>query len=241
MSTSLVWAQDDSDEVDVIQSTLFYYSFFDVNLDYYNFEGLEQLALSSNGAISLGATSFLNIELALFNNWQTNQTTFTPGDFSFTYTKNFYSPKFKESGFQGIAPALKLITPTGRAEFGSGFDNWILEPAVLYGWLLKDSRFFITNRARVNFSVGQINEAPVSDAYLRFEPRAGFENERLWASLTPDYRLIFDDTRSTLLLKYEGGFKLNEKMGFGFSLLQRLTGSDFNRYNLNFNYYQILN
>ena len=236
-----MWSQDKSDDVDVVQSTLFYYSFFDINTDYYVFEDLEQLAVSTNGSISFWQNAFLNIELSLFNNWQNNKHTVTPGDFSFTYTQNFYSSKFKESGFQGLAPSLKLIAPTGRAEFGSGFDNWILEPAILYGWLLKDIRFFITSRMRANFSIGRINNASVSDAYVRFEPRAGFENERFWASLIPDYRLIFKDTRSTLLLKYEGGLKINDKSGIGLFFSHRVIGSDFTMSNLNFSYYRILN
>ncbi|MCG8581224.1 MAG: hypothetical protein MI866_14985 [Bacteroidales bacterium] len=236
-----ICAQKKEADAEKLQSTLYYYSYIDGYVEFYKFNDKQFLqSFTTNGSIYLRKNSYLNLEFVLSNAWDDGAYNFTVGDMSVTYSYNKYSDKFLKTGFQGVTSSFKMILPTGKSEYLSGLDNWIIEPSVYYGWLLKDNRFFFTNKIRINTSVGSIGDAIVPDAYFRFEPRLGFENEDFWVDTTSDLRTSIESLKTTVFMSLSCGYKVNSKTGWMFSFKKNINDKRFYNTYLSIGFYTLL-
>lgn len=220
-----VKAQIEDYDDEHIQSSLVNFSKFNINAEYYEFNQLtEALYLVSNGTFELNDFSRINIELIGTSYWNNGQQSYSLGDFSLTYARNFYSKMFFEEGFQGFTAAVKTIFPTGLSENTGLFGHIILEPSLYYSWLLDNEKFFISNQWRLFLPVIDVNKNDDPPLFLRFEPRFGYEDQRFWASLTMDNRLVFNRDTYVLFSRFDFGFKITEKFGFNGFYTHRLIG-----------------
>jgi hypothetical protein len=137
------FAQEEDYDDEHIESSLSNFSSFYTNSEYYQFNDTEKaIYILVNGKIEFGNSDYLNIEVLGARYLKDGIYCYTPGDFSLTYTKNFYSEKYQNSGFQGVSPSVKIILPTGKTDYSGIFGHWILEPAIFYSWLLTNEKFF---------------------------------------------------------------------------------------------------
>ena len=127
-----------------------------------------------NGNLEFGNSDYVNFELIGSRYDIDGNPGYTAGEFSISYTKNFYSEEFLDSGFQGVSPTIKLILPTGNADYAGLSGHWILEPSLYYSWLLTNEKFFISNRWRAFLPLIDVQNATEPPSFLRFEPRFGF-------------------------------------------------------------------
>ncbi|NME72092.1 hypothetical protein [Flammeovirga aprica] len=224
-----------------VRSTLYNFSYIDFNMDFYKFAS-DQYLLShtGNGTLQLSGQSFLNLEYNFSNSWQDNFSFMTMGDFSVTYTRNFYSKNYQKGGFQGVATSLKVILPTGKSKYLSGFDNWILEPSVYFGWKLHNHKNYIASKFRLNFPLATLPDAFPSIPFGRYEATFGYEDQNLWVASTIDNRLTLDHWEYNLLHKFELGVKLDKTNGVFGSTTNRIIGEGFYEYYINFGYYKVI-
>ncbi|MCY1721577.1 hypothetical protein OU798_14570 [Prolixibacteraceae bacterium Z1-6] len=205
------------------ESTLPNFSRVHSNFEFYSFNGGERAVhWVTNGKLELGDRDYLNLEMIWGYYNKEGKHAWTPGDFSLAYSRNYYSSKFGDSGWQGWSPTVKLILPTGNPEYAAIFGHWILEPSFQYTWLLNDDRFFIRNRWRVNFPLANTNDWPEPPIFLRFEPQIGFENSKFWASATMDNRMVFNMDAYVIFGRLDAGYKISKKSGINVFYTERL-------------------
>lgn len=213
---------EDYDE-EHIESSLPNFSGFHVNMEYYKFNDSENATyLVGNGKIELGDRDYINIELIGAHYSRNGHQRFTPGDFSLSYTRNFYAKNFLDTGFQGWSPTIKLILPTGNAAYSGLFGHWILEPAIYHSWLLRNDRFFISTRWRAFLPIIQVDKGSEPPVFIRFEPRFGYENDRFWLSFTLDNRYITNQDEYVLFQRIDGAYKIARNRGLSFFYTQRI-------------------
>ena len=223
-----------------IESSLTNFSSFYTNLEYYKFNDNEKsFYLLTNGTIEFGNSNYLNIELLAARYMKDETVGYTLGDFNLTYTKNFYSEKFLNPGFQGVSPSVKLILPTGKAHYSGIFGYWILEPAIYYSWLLANEKFFFSNRWKLFLPLVNVQQAAEPPLFIRFEPCFGYENEKIWASLTLDNRIVLNQDKFVLFYRLDGGFKINEKSGLSAFYTKRIHNTVFFNIYMGIGYYHI--
>ena len=221
-----LWSQEEDFDYEHIQSSLVNFSRISANLEYYEFNQLtEALYLVSNGTFELNDFSRVNIELIGTSYWNNGEQSYSLGDFSLTYARNFYSKMLFEEGFQGFTAALKSIFPTGDSENIGLFGHIILEPSLYYSWLLNNEKFFISNQWRMFLPLIDINNNDDPPLFLRFEPRFGYEDDNFWTSLTLDNRIVFNRDSYVLFSRLDFGIKVTEKLGFNAFYTHRLIGN----------------
>lgn len=222
LSTGLCAQEEDYDE-EHIESSLPNFSNFNINLEFYQFNGNEKaLYLVANGIIEFGNSDYLEVELSSAYYTRNGDEQYTLGDFNFAYSKNFYSKSYLSSGFQGITPAVKVIIPTGNPDYSGLFGYWIAEPSLYYSWLLKNEKLFFSNRWRAFLPGIQAKDASKPPVLIRFEPRFGYENKHFWTSITLDNRYILNQGEYVLFFRLDGGYKLNKKSGLSFFYTERI-------------------
>ena len=238
--TNTVNAQNyEQNDVESVRSTLVNFSYTEFNLDFYKFNNTQYLlSQTGNGTLKLNENNFLNLEYNISNAWLNNSNYVVPGDFSFSYTYNYYGKNYLNKGFQGIATKMKIIIPTGKSEYLSGLGNWIVEPSIYFGWRLKNDKIYFAYKLRANFSIATLPNTLKSTPYARYESIIGYENDKFWVASTGDSRLTFDDGEYNLLLKLESGLKLNKSNGVFTSFTYSVIGVLFYEYYLNFGYYK---
>lgn len=206
-----------------IESSLPNFSGFNVNTEFYNFNVSEKaFYLVGNGKIEFGDRDYVNIELIGASYRRDSQQHSTAGDFNISYTRNYYSKNFLDSGFQGVSPTLKIILPTGNADYAGLFGYWIVEPSVYYSWLLKNEKFFISHRWRAFLPLIDVKNVADPPQLIRFEPRFGYENNKFWISITLDNRIILNQGEYVLFYRLDGGIKLTKNSGFTIFFTQRI-------------------
>ncbi|MCG8581482.1 MAG: hypothetical protein MI866_16275 [Bacteroidales bacterium] len=230
-----------SEKAERTQMPLLYYSYMDSFFEVYRYNSHQsQLSFTSNGTIKLSTSHYLNIEFILCNTLDNDHNSFTVGDLSLTYSRNFYSDHFLDNGFQGFNTAFKIILPTGKSKYLSGFDNWIIEPSIYYGWIFKNSHLFVTNKLRLFTSLGCIGEVKKIHSYIRYEPKFGYENNNFWLSFHPDLRVLINPLQRSLLLGLEAGLKLTSKTGIILNYKKNITDVRFYDRYFALGYYIIL-
>ncbi|MBB3699430.1 hypothetical protein KMW28_25100 [Flammeovirga yaeyamensis] len=225
----------------MLKSSLYDLSYIDFNIDVYQFDA-EQYLVSQTGntLLQLNQSSFLNLEYNISNAWDHGISTTTMGDFSVSYSKNHYSKNYQKAGFQGVATSVKMILPTGNLKYLSGFDNWIIEPSVYFGWKFKNKKNYFASKIRTNIPFAPLPEAPLSFSYGRYEAIIGYEDYNFWLATTLDNRITFDHYHYTLLCKLELGIKLDTTNGLFASTTNRLIGKFYYQNYINFGYYKCL-
>lgn len=221
-----VYGQYEDYDNEHIESSLPNFSGFHTNAEYYRFNEQERAVyLLINGNLEFGNSDYVNVELIGTRYRIDGSTHYSAGDFSISYTKNFYSRHFLDSGFQGVSPSLKVILPTGNADYTGLFGYWIVEPSLYYSWLLKNEKFFVSNRWRMFLPLIDVRDAGEPPEFLRFEPRFGYEDNRLWTSLTLDARVIFNQDEVVLFYRLDGGLKINDSSGLSAFYTERVVSS----------------
>jgi len=230
-------ADDDTDKPFI--STLVDFSYINLELDFINYDTHEYIISQlGNGTLKLDKNDYLNMEYNISHSWINNSSYVVPGDFSFLYYHNFYSKKYLKSGFQGLSTKMKLVFPTGKSELLSGLDNWIVEPSVYYGWLLKNKKFFVVNHLRYHFSIGHLPQTIRTKPYIRFEPSFGYESHKFWTSITMDNRIYTDELSYIMFVKAKFGLKINKMTSIYTALTLQSYGSHIYNYYLNFGYFR---
>jgi len=131
------------------------------------------------------------------------------------------------AGWQGVVSKLTFTLPTGSDEFFSGFDSWTIEPDVLTGWLLGETKWFLNARARYNYSFAALPGKEPRFSYSRLDVGAGYENQSIWIEVAPDWRFIPSRSAHNLFLKTEFGLKISEILGMYFRYKPRISGDEF--------------
>nr|WP_319397963.1 hypothetical protein [uncultured Carboxylicivirga sp.] len=184
------------------------------NMEAYEFNGGEKaLHWVTNGRIALSSRDAINLEVIGAYYTRDGITDWTPGDFSITYSRSYASSKVGSSGWQGWSPIVKLVMPTGDPTNAAIFGHWILEPAVQYKWLLKDQRFYISNKWRYNFPLANTGEWPEPPILLRFEPKFGFTSDKWSAAFSLDNRAVFNQDAFVIYARVDAGYKLGSRSG----------------------------
>ena len=234
------FAQDAIIKEDVaVRSSLYNFSYTEFNLDFYKFNSTQYLlSQTGNGTLKVNEKNYINFEYIISNAWLNNSNYIVPGDFSFSYIHSFYAKNYLSSGFQGVSATIKMILPTGKLEYLSGLDNWIIEPSIYFGWKLRNDNIYFAHKLRAIFSISALPETPKIDPYGRYEAILGYENDKFWIASTSDSRLTLNDWDYVLLLKLEYGLKLNKSNGIFTSVTYRVFGELFYEYYLNFGYYK---
>jgi len=240
MSNNIVFAQDTLQlNNSTIKSSLYNFSYVNFNLDFYKFNNTQYLlSQTGNGTLKINEKNFLNLEYNISNSWINNSNYIIPGDFSVSYTYNFYAKNYLKKGFQGIASSIKMILPIGKREYLTGTENWILEPSIYFGWRLKNKKIYFANKLRANFSIAKLPNTPKTKPFGRYEVIMGYENDKFWIATTSDSRLTLDEWQYVLLLKVEYGLKINKLNGVFTSFNSRVFGELFYEYYLNVGYYK---
>jgi len=224
---------------EAIRSTLFNYSYVEFNLEYYNFNSSEHLlSQTGTGLLKVNKNAYFAMQYDISTAWLNNSSYVSLGDLSFSFTRNFYSKKYHDPGFQGIATSLKLFVPTGTVEYLSGSENWKLEPSVYFGWIFKNRKNYFTNKLRVNFSMANSDNVPKSKTLVRYEATLGYENDKFWIASTADNRLFIDNSEYYLLGKIEFGYKFNASNGLFTSFISSIIGDYFYEYYFSLGYYK---
>ena len=151
----------------------------------------------------------------------------SPSDLSLTYQRNFKSKSYGSTGFQGIASSLKFTIPTGRDEYLSGLNSWTIEPLIGSQWLFSNVNWFTSFQLRYSHSFASLPTYTPRFDILRVEYFYGFENNRGWLFLETDYRFTPDKADHNLFLAINGGYKLNNQLGFKVKIKPRIIGSEF--------------
>lgn len=238
---SKVTAQIEDFDDEHIQSSLVNFSRFNFNTEYYKFNQLtESLYLVANGTFELDEFSRVNVELIGTSYWNGGEQSYSLGDFSLSYARNFYSKMYFEGGFQGFTVALKTIFPTGNSENAGLFGHIMVEPSIYYSWLLKNEKFFISNQWRVFLPLIDVNKNNDPPMFLRYEPRFGYEDEKIWISMTLDNRFVFNRDSYVLFGRFDFGVKVTEKLGFNAFYTHRLIGDDLFEKYIGLGIYKIL-
>jgi len=240
LSTIKLNAQDLIDQQKKsVRSSLYNFSYVDFNIDFYDL-GKKRYLLSQtgNGVLKVNNNNYLNLEYNISNSWFNNTNYLTAGDFHFAYIHNFYTKNYLDKGFQGISTKIKVIIPTGKSEYSTGFDNWILEPLVYAGWKLKDKKTYFLYRVRLNFSISPLPGLESTSPYIRYEPIMGYENDKFWIASTGDNRLTLDNWEYTFLFKTEIGLKLSDFNGIFASINYRIIGDYYYKYYISCGYYK---
>ena len=232
-------AQSTNDSTDKpFISTLVDFSYVNFDLDFFKFSSDEYIISHlGNGTLKLDKNDYLSMEYTISHVWMNNSSYITPGDFSFFYKHNFYSKKYLNSGFQGVATKFKFVLPTGKSELLSGLDNWVFEPSLYYGWLLKNKRFFVTNHLRYHFSIGHLPNTTRSKPYIRYEASFGYESNKFWVAATVDNRMYMDSY--IILLKSKIGYKLHKKASLYTAYTAQVYGKQIYEYYFNMGYFVI--
>lgn len=239
VSSTCVGQEGDYDD-EHIESSLSNFSSFNINPEFYQFNGDERaIYLVANGKIEFGSSDYINVEFIGANYTKDGNRGYTFGDFSLAYTKNFYSSKFLNRGFQGISPTFKAIIPSGNPEYSAIFGYWIAEPSIYYSWLLNNEKFFISNRWRAFLPLIEAKESSEPPLFIRFEPRFGYENKKIWTSITLDNRLIINQEKFVLFYRLDGGYKINENSGISFFYTERIYNNVLFRRYAGLSYYYI--
>jgi len=222
-----------------VRSTLVNFSHIEFNLDFYQFNTNQSLpSQTGNGTLKVNENNYLNLEYNISNAWLNNSNYIIPGDFNFSYIHNIYSKNYQKEGFQGGSIKIKMILPTGKSEYLSGLDNWIIEPQIYFGWKLKNNKIYFANRLRANFSIAHLPGIPKSAPFIRYEPILGYENDKFWLASTIDNRYIMDSRKYILFLELEMGLKFNQSNGIFSSATYRVFGELFYEFYLSFGYYK---
>ena len=123
--------------------------------------------------------NIFNIELGIITAFQEDGNHTTPGDLSLSYQRNFISRIYGSSGYQGFAAKMKLVIPTGRGEYLSGFDSWTIEPLVGTQWLFEDPNWFTSIQLRYSYSFASLPGKDPRFDFLRVEYFFGYESSTL--------------------------------------------------------------
>ena len=108
---------------DVIQP----YGWIDYNAEYYTIDSKNSFLehhFIYQPYISKKRT--IKIELGFVDTYLESGRYFTPTDIAISYQKTIEKKEKRKSGYQGLLLSLKIIIPTGRKEYFSGFDSWTL-------------------------------------------------------------------------------------------------------------------
>ena len=175
----------------------------------------------------LNNVNIINIGFGLTHSFLEGNSHFLPADLDITYQRNFKANKYKQSGFQGVGTKLKLIIPTGKNEYYSGFDSWSIEPLVGTQWLLKNSNWLIASQIRYNYSFASLPAKKPRFSFLRIDFFIGYESNVFWVFFEPDYRFIPSRDRHNLFVSFDFGYKFLHKIGIHFTGKPRIIGTDF--------------
>ena len=152
---------------------------------------------------------------------------FSPTDLAISYQRTIEKKEEHITGYQGIALILKFVIPTGRAEYYSGFDSWILEPQIGTQWKLKNPNWSFSATARYNYSFATLPGKEERFSFLRLEGFFGFENKKWWIFLQSDYRYITNRGDASFLFGGDAGYKVSSRLAIRISGKKRIYGDDF--------------
>lgn len=230
---------EDYDEEHIV-SSLVNFSSLNTSLEFYEFNGGESaISLVANATFEFGQSDYVNVELIGARYSREGQIQYTQGDFSISYSKNLYSKYFLDPGFQGWAPSLKVVLPTGDPDFAGLFGHWIAEPSVYYSWLLNNEKFFLSNRWRLFLPLINVSDAAEPPRQIRFEPRFGYETDAFWTSVTLDNRWVFNQDAYVLFYRLDGGYKIDENSGISLFVTQRIVNTVLFKFYAGFAYYHL--
>jgi hypothetical protein len=171
--------------------------------------------------------NIVNLEFGIVSSFQEEGNFTTPADLSISYQRNIESGKYGNTGFQGTAVKMELKIPTGRDEYLSGFDSWTIEPLLGTQWLFTNPSWFMSFQARYNYSFAALPGKEPRYSFLRLDYFFGYESNKMWLFLQPDYRYIPSMSSHTLYLTLDGAYKINSKFGVRAILKPRLYGDEF--------------
>ena len=171
--------------------------------------------------------NIFNIELGIVTAFQEDGNHTTPGDLSLSYQRNFTYRNYESSGYQGFATKMKLVIPTGRDEYLSGFDSWTIEPLVGTQWLFENQNWFTSIQIRYSYSFATLPGKEPRFDFLRVEYFFGYESSTSWLFLAPDYRYVPSVAGNNLFLGLDFGYKIRKSYGFKALLKPRLVGKQY--------------
>lgn len=171
--------------------------------------------------------NIFNIELGIITAFQEDGNHTTPGDLSLSYQRNFTSRKYGSSGYQGFAAKMKLVIPTGRGEYLSGFDSWTIEPLVGTQWLFEDPNWSTSIQVRYSYSFATLPGKEPRFDFLRVEYFFGYESSTFWLFLTPDYRYVPSVSGNNLFFGLDFGYKIRKSFGLKAFVKPRIVGKQF--------------
>jgi hypothetical protein len=126
-----------------------------------------------------------------------------------------------------VAGAVKFTIPTGRSEYYSGFDSWMLEPLLGTQWLFDVPEWFLSFQARYIFAFASLPGKEARTDYARLESFIGYENKKFYAFIQPDYRYEPSRDSHTFFINFEGSYKFTDKGGIRAQYKPRLVGESF--------------
>lgn len=217
-----------ADSTDRFNDILINTRFIDYGLEYYIIDS--KSSFIENHVLFqpiIDDKNIFNIELGIITAFQEDGNHTTPSDLSLSYQRNFAFRKYESSGYQGFAAKMKLVIPTGRDEYLSGFDSWTIEPLVETQWLSEDPNWFTSIQLRYSYSFATLPGKDPRFDFLRVEYFFGFESSTLWFFLTPDYRYVPSVSGNNLFLGLDFGYKIRKSFGLKAMVKPRIVGKQF--------------
>jgi len=225
---SVIMNAQDKDTLAKTSDILLYQSFGDYGAEFYKVDSrnsfLDNHILFQPYVNNL---NIFNIEFGIVNSYQEEGNFTTPGDLSLSYQRNFISKKYKSTGFQGIAVRIKFTLPTGKLDYYSGHDTWALEPLIGTQWLLENPDWFTSAQVRYYYSLSALPGKSPRFNFIWLEYFFGYENQKVFFILSPDYRFIPNNSKHNLFLGIEIGYKVSSQIGIRSEFKPKVTGDEF--------------
>ena len=219
------------DSTNKINDILLYKAFIDYGAEYYKIDD-ENSILEHHIVFQpfINDINILNIEFGLTHSFLDSVNAFSPADWSISYQRNFMDENYGNVGYQGHAGIIKLIVPTGRGEYLSGFNSWAIEPLIGFQWRVFTKNFISALQFRYNYNFGALPNKETRPDFFRAEYFFGFDNSVYLAFFEIDYRWINQNNSHTLFLSFEFGRRISPNTGLRLNLKPRILGEDFYQY-----------
>ena len=220
--------QPEGDTIKQNNDIMLFYGLIDYSAEFYQVD--KRTSLVDHHILYqplLDDNNILNFEFGIVESIQEEGTFTTPSDVKIGYRRNFKPREQMDNGYDGSYFGAKLILPTGRDEYFSGFDSWTIEPNAGFQWKLWNANTLTGLQLKYSYSFAALPDKKARNSFFRAEPYTGYENNRYWAFVAFDYRFIPSKVESNIFASINVGFKFNEHWGIKGKFKPRIAGESF--------------